>query len=44
MKPFVPKFKKIRCYLGIYTTFGNDLKNKLTINFSIFAHRFKRYE
>jgi hypothetical protein len=31
MKFFTPKFMKIRCYLGIFITFGSDFQIKLAI-------------
>jgi hypothetical protein len=41
MKVFTPKFKKIKCYLGIFTIFRSDFYTKLTIHGSILTHRFK---
>jgi hypothetical protein len=31
VKFFTPKFMKIRCYLGIFITFGSDFQINLTI-------------
>jgi hypothetical protein len=40
MKFFTPKFMKIRCYLRIFSTFGNDFSIKLATFSSILSLRF----
>jgi hypothetical protein len=39
MKFFTPKFMKIRCYLRIFPTFGNDFSIKLATFNSILSLR-----
>jgi hypothetical protein len=41
LKFFIQKFTKIKCYLGIFTTFGSDFQTKTTIHGSHLIHRFK---